>query len=196
MHRSQPCNRERKKERKEGKLEEMIKIPTFLHNLIPTDRRYFLLHSLIASLYLFFLESRPTTKSPGPSAWNEADLDPVFTLFGSVFHANVKVLPRRGSADNFSRNREDSKRRKVPLLPSPLSLSRESRSRSSNIGIFENHRSDLVPESLGIINSNRIINIPYRTTFVNQYVRNNLPRRDWRSSFKDSLVPCHNGGNK
>lgn len=156
-------------------MEEMIKIPTFLHNLIPTDRRYFLLHSLIASLYLFFLESRPTTKSPGLetkriSTPSSRSSDRFFTRMSRSFLDE--------EARTISRETEKTRRgEKFPSSPPP-SPSRESRSRSSNIGIFENHRSDLVPESLGIINSNRIINIPYRTTFVNQYVRNNLPRRD------------------
>lgn len=156
-----------------------MKIPTFFDNLIQRDRRYFLRHSLIASLHLFLESPRQNHRAP---AWNEADLDPSSRSSDRFF---TRMSNWTRGADDFSRNREEDPREKFP---------RESRSLKHRI--FQNHRSDLVPESLGIINSNRIINIPYRTTFVNQYVRNNLPRRDWRSSFKRSLVPCHKGGNK
>lgn len=153
-----------------------MKIPTFFDNLIQRDRRYFL---PLFNRFSLPLPRIPTTKSP---TWNEADLDPSSRSSDRFF---TRMSSWTRGADDFSRNREEDPREKFP---------RESRSLKHRI--FQNHRSDLVPESLGIINSNRIINIPYRTTFVNQYVRNNLPRRDWRSSFKRSLVPCHKGGNK
>lgn len=143
-----------------------MKIPTFLDpdNLIqPIDASY---HSLIAT-------SLPLPRIPSHDKITGHRLET--KRISTHLHALRIGFSRecQGPARPGARttSREKSRRReKFPPRRISLALFQHR--------IFQNHRSDLVPESLGIINSNRIINIPYRTTFVNQYVRNNLPRRD------------------